>query len=527
MNKYVLRTSLVWLAVLVCVAAAYLYRSRKQHPAPSADIQPVAAGPAVSQEVPAVSQEGTQTSNASASSEAALSPVQLSPERLQSIGVETGTVEWKQVTDDIRATGTVDIDERLISYVQVRFSGYVRTVFANAMYQYVKKGEPLFTIYSPDLVATQSEYLLARRNESLLSSSSVDGVAAGATALTTAAEARLRQWNISDTDLAKLRETGQPVSDQAIEAPVSGYITERNALPNLYVEPATRLYAIADLSRIWVYAQVFQDDVGRLKASDPARITVDAYPERTFHGRIESILPQIDLATRTARVRVEISNPDLKLKPGMFVNVDLKTNAGRHLVVPSSAVLQSGTRQIAFVDEGGGRLIPKDVVIGPHVGDQVVILQGLSAGQRIVTSANFLIDSESQLQAAAGSYVPPPPGAGAVPTQPQASQVNIEFTTDPNPPRKGNNIFRVSLTGSDGKPIDAADVSVTFFMPAMPAMAMAAMTTTAKLASQGHGMYQGSGVLQSGGVWQVTITVQKNGQTLAAKQIRLSATGGM
>jgi Cu(I)/Ag(I) efflux system membrane fusion protein/cobalt-zinc-cadmium efflux system membrane fusion protein len=523
MNKYVVRTSVVWLVVIISAVAFYFYRNHrpKQRVTPSSEVQPVAVGPAVSH-------ANENKSSINAASEAPLAPVQLTPERMQSIGVETGTVQWKQISDDIRATGTVDIDERLISYVQVRFSGYVRKVFANATYQYVKKGEPLFTIYSPELVATQNEYLLARQNESLLSASSVEGVASGAAALTTAAEARLRQWDIPEAELAAMQETGKPISDLIINSPVSGYITERNALPNLYVEPATRLYAIADLSHIWVYAQVFQDDVGRLKPKDPVQITVDAYPERTFHGRVESILPQVDLATRTVRVRLEISNPDLKLKPGMFVNAKFRTNQGRHLVVPASAVLQSGTRQVAFIDDGGGKLTPKDVVLGPRIGDEVIVLQGLSAGQRIVTSANFLIDSESQLQAAAGSYMPPPPGASAAATQPsQSAQVNVDFTTDPNPPRKGTNSLHVKLTGSGGAPVDEADVSVTFFMPAMPAMGMAAMTTKAKLSKAGNGAYQGTGVLQSGGTWQVTITAQKNGQLLATKQLRVNATGGM
>ncbi len=519
MNKYVLRTSLVWIAVIAALATAFFYRGLgpKQRTAPSANVEAIAVGRA-----------GPSKPNASSPVETPLAPVELTPERMQSIGVETGTVEWKEVGNDIRAPGTVDIDERLISYVQVRFSGYVRKVFANATYQYVKKGGPLFTIYSPELVAAQNEYLLAQQNESLLRHSSVDGVAPGAAALTTAAEARLRQWNISEAQIAAVQATGKAISDLVIEAPVSGYITERNALPNLYVEPATRLYAIADLSRIWVYAQVFQDDAGRVKPNDRVQITVDAYPGRIFRGRIESILPHVDMATRTLRVRLEIANPDVKLKPGMFVNADFKTNTGRHLVVPASAILQSGARQLAFVDEGGGRLTPKDIVLGPSVGDEVIVLQGLSAGQRIVTSANFLIDSESQLQSAAGSYAPPPPGASSAATQPsQSTQMKIEFTTDPNPPHKGNNAFRTKLTGSGEKPIDGVDVSARFFMPAMPAMGMAEMTTTAKLSSQGNGMYQGTGVLQSGGLWQVTITVQRDGQTLATKQLRMNVTGGM
>jgi RND family efflux transporter MFP subunit len=524
MNKYVIRTSAVWLVIIASAAGLYLYRNQKPKPqrANSSGVQPIAVGSAASP---------TRANNSignTAAFEAPLAPVQLTPERMQSIGVQTGTVEWKQITDVIRATGTVDIDERLISYVQVRFSGYVQKVFADATYQYIKKGEPLFTIYSPELLATQNEYLLAKRNELALGQSTVDGVASGAAALTTAAEARLRQWDIPQSEIAALQETGKPINDLVVNSPVSGYIIERNALPNLYVEPATKLYTIAELSRVWVYAQVFQDDVGRLKPNDSVEITTDAYPGRKFRGRIESILPQVDLATRTLRVRLEVSNPDLKLKPGMFVNAEFRANLGRHLVVPASAVLQSGTRQLAFIDEGGGKLTPKDVVIGPRAGDDITILQGLSAGERIVTSANFLIDSESQLQAAAGSYMPPPPGASATAAQPsQATQVNVDFTTDPNPPRKGNNTFHVKLAGSNGAPVDGADVSVTFFMPAMPAMGMAAMTTKAKLNNTGAGAYQGSGALQSGGAWQVTITVQKNGQLLATKQLHVNATGGM
>lgn len=212
----------------------------------------------------------------------------------------------------------------------------------------------------------------------------------------------------------------------------------------------------------------------------------------------------------------------------MFVNVDLASSLGRQLVVPASAVLQSGTRQLAFLDQGGGRLAPQAVETGPRVGDNLVILKGLRAGQRIVTSANFLIDSESQLQAAAGSYVPPPPGVSAAAPQPaQSAQLNVEFATDPAPPRKGNNTIRVKLAESNGAPVSGADVSATFYMPAMPAMGMGAMTTTAKLNGTGGGTYEGPAALPSGGPWQVTISVQKNGKQLATKQIRVNATGGM
>jgi RND family efflux transporter MFP subunit len=423
----------------------------------------------------------------------------------------------------------VDINERLLSYVQVRFPGYIRKVFANATYQYVRKGDPLFTIYSPDLVATQQEYLLARQNQKALSASTVDGVASGAESLSAAAEQRLEQWEVPQSEIAKLKETGKPVTDLTINSTATGYITERNALPNMYVEPSTKLYTVADLSRVWVYAQIFQNDVGRVKPGDTAQITVDSYPGRIFSGQIEEILPQVDMTTRTVRVRLAMANLGLKLKPGMYVNVDVKTSLGRQLVVPASAVFQSGTRQLVFLNHGNGSLEPKEITTGPRVGDEFIVLNGLQAHQSIVTSANFLIDSESQLQAAAGSFTPPPPGAGsnAPPANaPDAAKVNIDFTIDPNPPQKGSNLFQVKLTNADGSPAAEGEVTITFYMAAMPAMGMAAMNTTTKLTEKGNGLYEGSGSLGSGGTWQVTISVRKNGQVIATKQLRLNATGG-
>ncbi len=522
MDKYVLRTSLVWIALFLIGAAVYFlrYRPARKSVAPGPErVQPTAVGSSAT--------PSTNLSTAAAA-QAALAPIELTPERMQSIGVQIGTVERKRVSGEIRATGTADINERSISYVQVRYSGYLRRVFANATYQLVRKGDPLFTIYSPELVATEKEYLLALKNQELLKASTVEDVASGASAVTAAAKERLRQWNIPEVDIQAVEQTREPVSELTVTSPVFGFITERAALPNLYVDPATRLYTIADLSRIWVYAQVFQDDVGRLKPGDIAEITVDAYPGRVMRGRIESILPQVDLATRTVRVRLDISNPDFRLKPGMFVNVGLKFSLGEQLLVPSSAVLQTGTRSLVFLDARNGRLEPREVTVGPHLDDNFAILNGLSANQRIVTSANFLVDSESQLQAAAGAFNPPAsaPAAGSAQTPP-ASQGNIDFTTDPNPPRRGNNTFRVKLTGPSGSIISGANVTVVFYMAAMPAMGMSAMRTEAHLTSAGPGTYQGSGALGSGGLWQVTITAQKNGQHVAAKQLRVSAAVGM
>ena len=462
--------------------------------------------------------------------ETPLAPVQLSVERLQSIGVKFGEVERKPVLDEIRVTGNVAMDETRLSYVQTRFSGYIVKVFADATYKYVEKGQPLFTIYSPELATAEREYLVAKQNAPGLSQSTVPGVAAGIASLVEASTDRLKQWNLPQREIERLQSSGQVQEALEIDSPVSGYITERNALPNLTVQPDTRLYTIADLSTVWVFAQVFQNDLGRVKVGGPAALTVDSYPGRTFRGRVDFIYPDVDMTSRTARVRLVFTNPNLFLSPGMFVNVTLQVPLGNQLVIPVNGVLQSGTRQIVFVDKGGGYLEPRDVQLGTQAGDEYVVLKGLKAGQRIVTSANFLIDSESQLQAAIGSFLPPPPGAGAAAamngqaTQPAAT---VDFSTDPATPHKGTNLYRVKLTALDGSPISGAQVSVRSSMPAMPQMGMAAVNIVTSLAEKNAGTYEGQVALEPGGTWQITITATKAGAILTTKQLSMNAEGGM
>ena len=467
---------------------------------------------------------------ATATNEPPLAPVQLTPQRLQSIGVKLGTAELKRVQAEMRVTGNVDVDERRIAYVQTRFPGWIRKVYADATYQYIRKGQPLFTIYSPDLVTTEQEYLLAKKNSEQLRTSTVSGVSTGALALLSAARERLTQWEVPASEIEKLETTGKVIADLTFNSPVSGYITEKNALPNMYVQPESKLYTVADLSTVWVNAQIFQTDIGRIKPGDAATVTVDAYSGKTFKGRVDFILPQVDMNTRTVRARLVFSNPGLLLKPGMFVNVVLAAPVGKKLTIPASSIFHSGTRNLVFVNKGEGNFEPREVELGPRVGDDYIVLKGMRTGASLVTSANFLIDSEAQLQAAAGAFVPPPPGAGAAAAMnaaPTAAQSKFELTTDPTPPRKGSNVFRVKLTGSNGNPISGAQVNVTFFMAAMPAMGMAAMKTSVDLTDKGSGMYEGKGDLGSGGTWQATITARLNGALIARKQLTVNATGGM
>jgi Cu(I)/Ag(I) efflux system membrane fusion protein/cobalt-zinc-cadmium efflux system membrane fusion protein len=458
-----------------------------------------------------------------------LAQVHLSAERLQSIGVKFGTVKRKPVQDEIRVTGNVAIDETRLSYVQTRFSGYIVKVFADATYKHVNKGQPLFTIYSPELVAAEREYLIAKQNGQTLSESSVPGVAAGIESLIAASAARLKQWNVPQAEIARLESSSQASEELEIDSPASGYIIERNALPNLTVQPDTRLYTIADLSTVWVLAQVFQNDLGRIRIGESAVLAADSFPGKGFRGTVDFIYPDVDMTTRTVRVRLVFSNSTLTLSPGMFVNVTLQVPLGNQLVIPVNGVLQSGMQQIVFVDKGAGYLEPREVQLGPQAGDEFVVLKGLKEGERIVTSANFLIDSESQLQAAIGAFTPPPPGAGAAAAmnaEGAKMAADVELSTEPSIPHKGANVYRVKLTAADGSPISGALISVRSFMPAMPQMGMAAKNVVTPLSERSAGVYEGQVNLETGGTWQVSITASKAGAVIETKQLSLNVEGG-
>ncbi len=525
-------------ALFVCVLLAgglgweLMHRGRPSQVEASPD-PVVAEGPAAATQpaAPAASPQG--------GADPALAPIQISPQRLQQIGVTTAVAQLKDVNDQLQVPGNVDVDEERLAYVQTRFPGWIQNVFANATWQYVRKGQRLFTIYSPDMVSTEQEYLLAKQNQKAFapamhpeSAMNMPSGAGGTAAqesgwLVQAAEERLRQFDVPPAEISALVESGHVQREIAVVSPASGYITERNALPNAYVQPDTKLYTIADLSTVWVYANVFQTDVGRLKPGDLAQVTVDSYPGRTFRGRIDQILPDVDPTTRTVRVRLVFSNPGLVLKPGMYVSVNIGISLGRQLVIPASGVLQAGTHEIAFIDHGQGNLEPRVIQTGPQIDDSVVVLSGLKPGERIVSSANFLVDSEAQLQSAVGSFSPlPQPSANASGTS-AAQSLQIDLNTEPSPPRKGVNTVRVRVTGADGKPVTGAQVTATFFLPAMPAMGMGAMRAAATLADRGQGIYSGSLQLSSGGTWQVTVAVARGGQTVATKQLSVDAAGGM
>jgi multidrug efflux pump subunit AcrA (membrane-fusion protein) len=327
--------------------------------------------------------------------------VQIPAEKQQMIGVRYGTPEWTEASLTIRASGKVAVDETRIAKVHSKVEGWIERTLVDFNGKYVEKGQPLLTLYSPELLASQQEYLLALKSRDILAGSGMEHVVTHGRSMAEAARKRLQLWDLTDEQIGELERTGSPVKNITLFSPASGYVTARNAYPNQKIVPDTELYAITDMSRVWIVADVFESDMPHVRMGQAAMVKTSYNQGRAFRGRVSYILPQVDPETRTLKVRIEAENPDTALKPEMFVEVEFPSGLGRLLSVPADAVLDSGVKKTVFVDAGNGYLEPRQVETGERMGDRVEIVRGLKAGERIVTSGTFLIDSESQMKAAA------------------------------------------------------------------------------------------------------------------------------
>jgi multidrug efflux pump subunit AcrA (membrane-fusion protein) len=352
--------------------------------------------------------------------------VQISAARQQLMGVVTEPAQYRTLEKRLRAAGRVALDEERVSNIHIKLTGWVQKVFVDYTFQHVKQGDPLFTLYSPELLASEQEYLLAHRAHRELGGSSYTEVALGGWNLLDAARRRLELWDLTETQMRELTETGKPHQEITLYSPATGHVLERKVFPNQYVTPETELYKLADHSEVWVYADIYESELPLVEVGQPATLTSAALPGQQLQGRVVFIQPHLINETRTLPVRLEFANPELKLKPEMFVNVELTRSLGRRLTVPVDAVLDSGQSQRVFVDHGNGAFEPRAVKTGERVDDVIVIASGLRAGERVVTRANFLIDSESNLrQAIAGMSTGGHAGHGAqggvpTPTPPPA-----------------------------------------------------------------------------------------------------------
>ncbi len=326
--------------------------------------------------------------------------VQISPEKQQLIGVKIGTAEMKPLEKVIRTVGRVDYDEKRIVTVSPKIGGWIEDLFVDFTGKYVMKGEPLLTIYSPELVSTQEEYLIALRAKRDLVKSPFPEVAGSGYSLAESAKRRLKLWDITDDQIRILEETGQPRKTLTLYSPFSGFVLEKAAYNGMNVMPGIALFKLADLSVVWLYADIYEYELPFIRLGQQASIQLSYISGEIFTGKAIYIYPSLNPETRTAKVRFEIPNSQGRLKPEMYANVEIKVHLGQKLAVPEGAIIDTGLRQMAIVDKGSGYFEPREVKVGAKVDDYYEVIKGLKAGERVVTSANFLIDSESKLKEA-------------------------------------------------------------------------------------------------------------------------------
>ena len=331
--------------------------------------------------------------------EVAPGTVQISPERQQLIGVKVGRVEQKPLEKVVRTVGRVDYDEKRIVTVSPKIGGWIEDLYVDFTGRYVSQGEPLLTIYSPELVSTQEEYLIALQARKSLSKSPFPEVASSGESLAESAKRRLKLWDISDDQIKALEETGQARKTLTLYSPFRGFVLEKSAYKGMSVMPGMALFKLADLSVVWLYADIYEYELPFIRLGQQASIQLTYLPGETFTGKVIYIYPSLNPETRTAKVRFEIPNLQDKLKPEMYANVEIKVRLGQRLVVPAGAIIDTGIRQLAIIDKGNGYFEPREVK-AERIDEYYEVVKGLKAGDRVVTSANFLVDSESNLKAA-------------------------------------------------------------------------------------------------------------------------------
>lgn len=445
--------------------------------------------------------------------------ISIPPERQQQIGVKFATATREPARVEIRAVGRVAPDETRITQIHTKVSGWIDEVFVNYVGQPVRKDQPLFTIYSPDLVASQEEYLLALRGHRELKDSPFSHVSEGSSDMLRASRRRLELWDMTPAQIRALEASGTVSRTVTVFSPASGVVTERAAYHHgRTVTPDLALYTIVDLSRVWVLADVYESEMAHVEVGQTVEIETPYEAGRALAGRVRFIAPFLDPKSRTVQVRMEFPNPDLGLKPESFVNVRLRRNLGSHVVVPKDAVMEAGRFQYVFVDRGEGYLEPRPVKTGPEVARGRIISDGLREGERVATAANFILDSESRLKGAFEAMGRRPAGTGGVAAGPR---LRVDLTTTPSPAKIGKNTVRVKVLDPAGQPLAGAEVEVRIFMPQMGSMAP--MEAKATLQQETAGQYAGEIDIPMAWTWETTVTVRKDGQVVGTARASITA----
>ena len=509
-NRRVLGIALALIGVAVLAVVAFAFRDR---------LRTSEADRAAMSAMPTAPAPTTEASGSSAS--VTRGDVSIDPQRQQLIGVRLAPVTREPMATALRTTGVVRYDETRLADVNVKLEGWIRDLHVDYTGQPIQKGQPLFTFFSPELLTAQNEYLLALKTRDQVQGSAIADAREYAKRVLEAARQRLRLWDLPSEEIDALEQSQRAPDVITFRSPVSGFVLEKQALRGMHVMPGQMLYKVADLSSVWIEADVYEQEMALARVGQRASVTLDAYPGESFDGRAIYIFPFVEENTRTVKVRFQFANSHGRLKPGMFANVELKGASGMSLTIPSDALLDSGTDKVVFVSQGEGSFTPRPVRIGRRFADRIEILDGVKEGEQVATGATFFLDSESQLRAGLQNYEPLPgtqSGSSA-----QGSQLDITFRSQPDPPKTGESVFEVVVKDPMGQPVTGADVSVLLFMPAMPTMNMPAMRNETKLPPAGAGVYRGPGQVMMAGRWDVTVTVSKDGKQLGRKQLAMAA----
>ena len=443
------------------------------------------------------------------------SGVSVDPRRQQLIGVRTTRAERRRAGVEVRANGTVTFDETKETEINSKVDGWVRDLKANFTGMAVRKGDQLFTLYSPELLATENEFIVALRGREQAQQSTLPETRDHSEQLLRAVRERLMFWDVSVAEIREMERRGRALGETTFVSPTTGVIVEKGVVEGMRITAGQRLFRLADLSSVWVEADVHERDLASVRAGQAATVTLDAYAGEQFNGRVSYLYPSIAQQTRTLKVRLQLDNSRGRLRPGMYGTVTIAGPAAPALVVPSDAIVDSGTEQIVFVTKGDGYFDPRPVKTGRRLGDAVEILEGLAEGETVASGATFFLDSESQLRGALRAYQAP---EGA-----PVGGLDIAFRTEPDPPRVGSTSFEVVVKDAAGQPVTDASVSATLFMPAMPSMNHPAMRSEARLSPAGDGTYRSTGEVTMAGRWDVTVTVVRGGRTLGSQQFALIA----
>lgn len=463
--------------------------------------------------------------------------VTVSPERQQLVGIRTAAAEIRPMVKKIRTVGIVAVDETRVVQVFSKVEGWIETLLVNYTGKLVQQGQPLFTLYSPDLVSTQEEYLLALKAKQLLGSSSIKEIGDSADSLVEAAHRRLTLWDISDAQIQELQRSEKLSRTLSFYAPISGFVLKKDAFQGMRVMPDRELYTLADLSTVWVNADIYEYELADIRIGQRATVHLSYFPGRQFAGKVSWVSPVLDEKTRTVKVRLELDNRDFILKPEMYANAEIEIDAGRKLAVPDEAVLDSGLRKIVFLDKGQGRFEPAEVKTGNRFDGYYEVLAGLSPGERILASASFLLDSESRLKEAMGAMAGMPgmsmegmPGmegmkgmqskvaVKAGPQEKKVQDLTLTLVTQPEKPKAGENVIRLKITDKAGLPIKDAQVSFVFNM-AMPGMVPS--KGDGKLSKDG--LYETKTNLSMAGPWEVTVAIRRKGQKEIQEKFSITA----